>query len=627
MSAIAGVIYPDLLQVNDLAQKMQDIMKRSSIEPIASYTYKNFQIGCNDKELACNDKKTIFLALDGRIDNWAELAFSMKIEASNAEEVLLSAYELYGTTFLDQIDGEFAFAILDQLKGVFLLARDRIGKKPLYWYHDKHFFLFASELKALLATGMVPQTAASDSLASYLFFGFIPQDMTPIKEVNKLLPGHYLKISQSQGKSILPYWSYSSYFEKPITTHKSLISVKINELLENAIELRLPEKKQAVGCLVSGGLGSATVASYLTSLASDYPLKAFNVVFQGENDQDLEATKSVAKDLSLDIECSKINPKSFFDELISIAWHLDEPLSDPNSIATWRLAKLAARYTSTVFSGMGSDEMLAGHSRYTSAERNLGTRNRLMQLPKPLINYFLIPLCKLFYKPAAYNILKTSRTNPWQFEYLRNNALFNETELAEAAPKLAKLFDPDTFLHKFSHLSRIKSNVSSFLYFDVKTRLPNCFILQYERLTRAHHLNWETPFLDRHLVEYAAQLAEPEILEESETASYLKPLVQNVFKDAFLKRPKKTRKNFLSSWMLHPEIYDTMKLLIKGTLVETGFISESWLKAQLSDPITASQSFKQLFGVLMLEIWFRLFINRPILNYPPQTSVREFLLN
>lgn len=624
MTSIAGIIYPDMLQVTDLIDPMLETLKIRSSDASDIYTFKNFQIGCLNAKIASNKEKNIFLMLDGVIENYKKLCQKFGLKNSSPEELLVHMFELFGIEFVKQVIGKFAIAILDQGKNTIFLTHDRIGKKPIYWYQDRHYFVFATEIKALLASGIVPQTPSTDAIAAYLYFGFTPQDLTPIKDVNKLLPAHYLKTSFGHGQVIRPYWSYSSYFETTYSESNDTISEQIDYLLRNSIQDCL-EGEKSVGCFVSGGLGSATIAAYLSQELGGQTFPVFNVGFQGQNEEDIEASKSVADTLGLPFISTKITKQNFLQDIVKIAWVLDEPLADPNVVATWNLSKLASKQIVKVFSGMGSDELLAGHSRYSIAERDVSQINRLMLLPKPFLIRILIPFFKLFYPQAAFNLLKVSRTNPWQFEYLRANALFDENKLSEVSPKLAGFFDPDTFLHKFHHLNRIKSIVSSFLYFDVKTRLPDSFIFQYNRITHAHHLDWRMPFLDRELVEFAAHLAEPETLKESETASYLKPLVNHIFSPDFFNRPKKTRKYFLSSWMNEPQIFNTMKLLTKGTLVDTGFISEKWLKEQFTDPLKASTSFRYLFAIMMLEVWFRLFINRPVHTQPPALSVAELL--
>lgn len=628
-SAFAGIIYPDVLQVTDLVENMLHVLQHRAEGAHYVHTYKNFQLGCIGLRYTISPKKNHFLCLDGWIDNESALRDVLsELEPSaifaNDLELLLLAYKHWGNNFLGRLSGEFALMLLDQDRNILLLARDFIGKKPLYWYQDKRYFLFGSELKSLLATGIVPQTPAPDAIASYLFFGFTPQDMTPIKDVNKLLPAHYLIFSLNQGQQIHPYWSYSSFFLNRTHAHKSQIVKHINELLEENVRVRIP-REGPLGCFVSGGLGSATIAYYVQRIAQEHPIQAFTEGFRGYSEEDINATKTVCRNLSIKQTIGEMTPSQFLEEYPKIVWFLDEPLSDPNVMATWGLAKNSSRFTKTVYSGMGSDELLAGHSRYTIAEREVALVNRLSLLPAGLVKHLLVPLYRIFYPSAAFAILKGYRTNPWQFEYLRHAALFDEPLLEEASPKLAGLFNPETFLNKFHHLPRIQSNVSSFLYFDVKTRLPDAFILQYERLTRACGLTWHTPFLGKSLVEYAASLPEPESLLESETASYLKPLVQDIFPESFTKRPKKTRKHLLSSWVEHQGVFDVFQLLLHGTLVETGLISQKWLSQQLVTSDQMRNAFPQLFALLNLEIWFKLFINRSITAFPPSISLKDLL--
>lgn len=625
MTAFAGIIYPTALEISDIADLMLEPLKMRSTGQKSIISYRNFQIGYLGEGYCCTAKKDIHLIIDGAIYNQEELIQEFNLDRdSSLGDLLLTLYMSLGVEFLNKLNGEFALVILDQRKNTLLLAKDPIGKKPLYWYQDKKYLIFGSEIKALLASGLISQTPSIEALSTYLYFGFFPQDLTPIKDVNKLIPSHYLEYSSYRGVQVKPYWSYSSYFEKRVNLHKSEIVNRINLLLEESIAARIPAEG-ALSCLVSGGLGSATTAYYITRFAKGRPIKAFTAVFKGYNEEDLQASKLACESLDLSQETKHITPDLFLSDFPAILWHLDEPIADPNVIATWALAQLASSFSHYAYSGMGSDELLAGHSRYSLAERAPVSVNKLLLIPRPILQKIMIPILHTLYPAAAFNLLRTLKTNPWQFEFLRHNAIFNESLLKEASPRLGNAFDPDTFLHKFHHLSRIHSNTSSLLYFDIKTRLPDCFIHQYERMTRAFGIKWETPFLDRSMLEFAAQLAEPESLSEQETASYLKPLVRDLFPDAFVNRPKKTRRHFLSGWIDHPEVKEVFTLLIKGTLIEAGLISDTWLEDVLSSNEKMKSSYQQLYALLCLELWFRLFVNRMPSNTPPQISIKELM--
>ncbi len=631
MEGIAGIVYPDVFQVNHFTDIMLDTMRHRSNGMQESLLFKNIQIGIIGGKLAYNRDRSICIALSGTVYNSEEIQNEIRKHGNaihrerSQAELFIQAYELWGSNFIERMKGDFALAILDQVKERLLLARDRIGIKPLYWYHDQNYFIFASELKSLIATGCVPQTPALDAIASYLYFGYIPQDMTPIKNVNKLLPGYYLQYNRDKSLVIHPYWSYSSFFVKEVTSNQHTIIQHIDELLINSVKERLPQN-ESVGCFISGGLGSACIADYVTRFNKGNRIYSYMSVYKGQNESDMQVATEVARILGISHEIEWITPSNVLNNLVEIAWHLDEPLADPNVIAIWKMSAKAAEKTRRVVSGMGSDELMAGHSRYSLQERKANFSSWAWQEGVSHFGKLLIPLLNGIYPPSAYLLLKKGRTKPWQFDYLKQNSVFDESTMNEASPKLAKLFDPEVFLHKFHNLSRVRSKVHSFLYLDVKTRLTDCFILQFERLMSANKLDWSPPFLDQHLLEYLAGVPEPDDMTESQTATYLKALLKNVFPADFLNRPKRTRRDFLKSWVHQSELSNIFPLLTKGTLVETGIISQAWLEIILETPKSRENNFHLLWSLLMLEIWFRLYINNPIQTSPPHLSVKELLL-
>lgn len=624
MSGIAGIVYPDNFPVANLIVPMLNTMKHRGLPIRSEHTYRKIQVGVCGSTIA--GKNNVIAGLDGRFYNGLALRSELKkhgykFEEESDTEILVHGYDFWGTALLEHLQGDFAFFILDKNHEKILIARDRIGKKPLYWFRNDHYFGFASELKALLATGAVPQAIAPDGIAAYLYFGFIPQDMSPIKDVNKLLPSHYLLFNRNRSETIQSYWSYSNYFQASKTPQSAVEDV--DALLQDSIKQRIPENKP-LGCLVAGGLGSASVAHYLRKFLEPEQIHALTVEFQDENTQDTNAAKEFAQHEGIPHHCGLITPNNFLDDMVKIAWHLDEPIADPHVVSTWKLAQ-AAKPLGTFFSGMGSDELLAGHSRYTVAERKAAFSDRMLQAGMPLIKSCLLPLLNNLYQPAVYKILKQTRTNPWQIDFLQHNALFTADISKAAAPEIAHLFDPHVFLHKFHKLPQIKSTVASFLYLDVKTRLADCYILQYERLMSANGIDWRTPFLAEPLVEYLAGLAEPDTLQENETFCILKALLKNAFPKTLIERPKKTRKHFLKAWSEKSDLNELFQILPRGTLVETGLISRKWLNAQLSSPQSRRESFRFLWSLLALEIWFHLFINHPIQATSGDMSVRQLL--
>lgn len=628
MNGIAGIIYPDVFQVNQTINRMLACLRGSSEASHGSFVHHNMEVASVSEVLFCNDKQNIYAGLSGYLDPNEKIRKELKAQgyvfkSNSDQELLVHAYELWGPSFLKKITGAFALFILDKQKDKILIARDPIGKKTLYWYQDQNHFLFSSQLKALLASGFVPQTPAPDALAAYLYFGYIPQDMTPVKGVSKLLPGHFLEIHGDRSLQIENYWSYSSFFKQRATESSKTITNTLDSMLTESVLTHLP-KKGDVGCFLSGGLGSSSVAAYVSKTARRDTVKAYTVGYKGQNDQDVLNATEVASELKIPQKTKMITSQNILDEYPKLAWYLDEPIADITVTSTWQLAKLAANETQTVMSGMGADELFAGHSRYSVETQNRDFMDYVTQYALAPLSYALAPMISKIYKPAAYSLLKHARTNTWQYNYLQQNALFDMQLLSKAAPRL-KGFDPEIFLNKFYNLPTIKSSTSSFLYFDVKTRLADLYILQYDKLTAAHGLNWYSPFLNKEIMEYAASLPEPDQLQEAQMGQYLKAIFKNTLPANVLNRPKQSRPNFLSDWMEEGKILPLFKKLRGGVLVEAGLISDDWLDAQLSSTQRCHAMFRYLWAILALEVWFRLFIYRPIESTPPEVTLTALM--
>lgn len=630
MSGIAGILYPDVFQVNNLVSPMLDTLAHRGKNPRDLYTYHNVQLGICGRKLAANARKTIHCALDGTISNRKQILSDLASlgaelpEENTDSHLIIAAYETWGTEFLEQLNGDFAIALFDQKSELLLLARDRMGVKPLYWYHAHNMLIFGSELKALLATGAIPQTLAEETISSYLFFGYIPQDMTPIQNVSKLLPGYTLIFKLDQSMSITPYWSLSAFFQNTHKDSPQQLVQQLDVLIRDSVRMRLPDQGP-IGSFVSGGIGSACTAYYLQKETKNQPLEIFTAGFVGHNDSDITAAREVAAALSLPQQVTSISPKQMVDKLPSVVWYLDEPLADPNVIGTWNLAKSATLFTKNVFSGMGSDELLAGHNRYTTGEQQVSSLETMTRYLMSHSKKFVVPFLKMLWEPLAFSYLKQMRTDPWQFSYMQRNAVFDVATLKSASPYLHKLFDPEVFLHKFHHMQRINNPVGALQYLDIKTRLTDCYVQQFERLTTANGLNWQSPFLDRDVIEFAAGLPEPSTLEELDTASVLKELLKHTFSKQLLNRPKRTRQAFLGDWAPLPPILELFHRLPYGSLVETGMISHSWIKDRLKEVHSSPNVFRYLWSILMLELWVQIYINHKIEPNPPEQTALELL--
>lgn len=630
MRGVAGILYSDVFRANNLMQPMMQALRhRSGKAGHDVYNHRNVQLGLCGGTFFTDAARSLFTGIDGRLTNGDALYTKLlqrghPCKTKDAQELIFYSYMEWGERCFEQIEGDFVIILIDQAQRRLFICRDRIGKRPLYWYQDANFFLFASELKALLATGIVPQSPAMDGLASYLYFGFIPQDMSPIQGINKLLPAHYLEIDFNGKKQIIPYWSYSSYFEK----QQPIPLEKIVSDLDGFVRKNIADAFSStdnIGCFLSEGEGQKAVANYASLLLPNKNLTAYSIDFLGDNAQELEQGQAMARQLGMRHEVVSLSAKNLLDDLLKIVWHLDEPLADFNILSTWRLISTAGRESAAILSSMGCDELFAGHPRYSVREQEGWLTKGFREVVKKFRGA-LIPLAQMFSTPKALHLLKSQLSNPGQYPYIRQIALMGDEEIALASRRLAGFFDPEIFLRKFYKLHLFPQSVAAYLYLDVKTSLPDQHLSPFDKITNAHAIRWASPFLSRQVEEYLAGLPEPERMKETDTGAYLKAMIARVFPGAQTASSSKRDSGLRNRYVLRSQLLDIFEILPEGFLVETGLISKSWLREQLGLLEGNVFVFDRIWAIFVLEIWFRMFVQEPVHSTPPPTAeIHEFL--
>ncbi|MFT4553080.1 MAG: asparagine synthase (glutamine-hydrolyzing) [Chlamydiales bacterium] len=629
MPGIAGIIYPSIFQIDNLVDVMLNTLEHRGSSVKDTYRHKNLELGICGGKIAYNDRRSIVAMIDGNIHNTGEILKEIK-EAGHkctdesVERMIVIAFELWGSDFVKKLNGTFSIAIFDNNKNRLLLFRDRMGRKPLYWFQDHNHFIFSSELKGILSTGLVPQTPAVDSLSAYLFFGYIPQDMSPIKGVNKLLPGYYLQLDSNSKLSIRSYWSLSSHFLNKSNDSDDQIVETLGTLLNDAVKICIPPDKK-LSCFLGGGIGSASIAYYLSQNCGGEPVKAYTTCFEGEDIQTQNNIIETARSLNLELEGTVLEKSNIFNDLVKIIWYLDEPIADPHFVATWRLCEMASAKSDITFSGIGCDELLGSHMRYAVKAKASNPFTWINALPNTFMRNLVFPIVKRINPNAAYEILRHFHTAPRKLSFLLQNAVFDTSTIAALSPSLSQYFNPIVFMQKFYQLSELEPGLTSFLYFDAKTALADKVLLQYERLAAAHGLNWCTPFLDHRIVEYLAGIPNKSKFRKVQSENSLQDLMQNHLPKGFKHKKKIVRKHFLASWLDEPSFLAMLRWLEDGILAESGLIVPKKLHNLVTQSRKNEKPFQQLWSILTLEIWFRLFINSPVSSLPQTTSVRSFL--
>ena len=329
-----------------------------------------------------NEDRSIAIVMNGEVYNYQDLRRELvrnghTIRTGSDVEASVHRYEERGPDFVADLRGMFAFALYDRSKGRLVLGRDRVGKKPLYYAAVGDTLVFASEIKAIHASGLVPKAIEPSSLRSYLAHGFVPGERTMFAGVRKLPPGCLLEADRN-GFRVRPYWDHPL----PDAVPKEQLGFeaaadRVRELLDEAVRIRLMSEVP-LGAFLSGGVDSCAVVS-LMSRAMGTPVETFAVGFADEEFDELVYARQAAKLYGTnhyDVMVERCSPELLFD----LNWHHDEPASDPAIVPTLVLSRFARQRVTVALSGEGGDELFGGYQRYRLYRRLAAIERRLDEL-------------------------------------------------------------------------------------------------------------------------------------------------------------------------------------------------------------------------------------------------------
>jgi asparagine synthase (glutamine-hydrolysing) len=451
------------------------------------------------------------IIFNGEIYNYQELREQLQkkghvfLTASDTE-VILRQYEQDGPACVHHFNGMFAFAIWDQNNRSLFLARDRMGVKPLYYFWDGSHFLFASEVKALLASGYIRRELNLQAMWDYLTFRYVPQPETIWRNVYKLLPGHTLAISMDQrGPHICRYW------EIPYTDHEpkrdeSELNQEFGTLFLDSVRLRLIADVP-VGILLSGGLDSSSVAAAVAE-QHNARLSSFSVAFQDSPAIDeLPFARQVAERIGTDHNEIVIGQREFCDFLPYFVHYTDEPMADLASIPLYYVSRLAREKVKVVLSGEGSDEILGGYD-FDLWVREMDRRRSFQRLPRWLRHDAILAIMARLLGGRFVENFAIDNT-PTDLRLLPNPLNMTNYLTSEAKQTLFVEHMPYE-----DSMNRVRSEVMSVqcsdplhqrLYIFCQSWLVEDLLMKADRMSMANSIELRTPFLDYRLVEWAAR--------------------------------------------------------------------------------------------------------------------------
>lgn len=516
------------------------------------YSIKDNKIIYKEEEL---DRADIIIVFNGEIYNYLELKdkYNLKTETGTDTEVILKLYSILGPDCVKEFNGMWAFAIYDKNKNLLFLSRDRLGKKPLYYYWDGKEFIFSSELKGILFVKEINKKENINKEAAQLYFslGFIPSPYTIYKNTYKLEARQNLILNLNNFKlEKFYYWEIPEY--NPIYDKKKLIE-EGKDLLKDAVRIRM-RSDVPVGAFLSGGLDSSAVVAIMREFTGPRNLHTFSIGFEGKYDE-TPYIKIVVNAFKTNHHHYYFKEKDFVELIDKYPWVYDEPFGDYSGFPTYKISEIAKKYVTVVLSGDGGDEIFGGYLIHLGGYRI----DFIRKLPKilkvigskiPVKNklnslYLLKEVCKASLEPPEHFLskfleditIKPEVYKKWVYEKFKYCLKKGGNKLAEAL----RIFD--------------------LLY----RTLADHYLVKVDRASMAHALEVRSPFLDYRFVEFSQKIPTKWKLDLFQTKKLMREIVKDILPKEILNRKKQGFTPPLEDWILKDrylnEIFDKVEIL------------------------------------------------------------------
>jgi asparagine synthase (glutamine-hydrolysing) len=508
----------------------------------------------------------------------------------------------------------FAFAIWDAPRRRLLLARDRLGVKPLYWAEAGGRLLFASEIKSILEGGLIRAEADESRLPELLSTRYLSGAETLFKGIHRLLPGHTLVFEQGR-VSIREYWDIpAGRSDDRVASISDQEAVqRFRELLEQAVRIRLMADVP-LGMFLSGGLDSSAIAALMAGMI-DRPLQTFSVAFKQRAYSELDYARQVSTAIKADAHEVVIDDHDFFGALPRLIWHEDEPIAHPSSVPLYFVSQLARQHVKVVLTGEGSDELLAGYAKYPKSLVNWRAAAAYGVLPHPLRTWIagtIVPRLPAGVRRYARRSFVAMERTP-EAMFFDNFAAIG---LARQHDLLARRFtrsSPEEVYgssrHYFDALNGDSAVLDRLLYADLKTYLVE-LLMKQDQMSMAASIESRVPFLDHKLVEFAASLPPRLKLRGFTTKWILREAVRSILPAEILTRPKMGFPVPFGTWMRGSWGEVARDVLLDARSRQRGIIEPAGVERLLTaHQAGTADGADAIWSLLNLELWYRTFID------------------
>jgi asparagine synthase (glutamine-hydrolysing) len=559
-----------------------------------------------------NEDKTVWIVYNGEIYNFLELRRELEAQGHRFythcdTEVIVHLYEQMGVDCVRKLRGMFAIALYDQKRDSLLLARDRLGKKPLHYALHNGRLLFGSEIKTILAVAPELAEINPEGLLQYFYFGYIADPLTAFQKIHKLPPGCLLEFTN--GKiDVRQYWDIPAFGNQDPKSEDELLD-ELEKRLEEAVRIRLISDVP-LGALLSGGVDSSIVVA-LMARASNKPVKTFSIGFRNEQFNEAPYARMVAEKFGTDHHELVVDP-DIEETLGHLSAMLEEPFGDSSMLPTYHVCRMARQYVTVALSGDGGDELFAGYDRYAVAMN----RQQSPSMPRALANFYRrhvhprVP-SGMYGRNRAWNALLTPRDRYLDdVSYLpalhREGSVFSKQFLAAAA----QFSDPLKQFQSYYDDAPAKDNLSRLMYLDVKTYLASDILTKVDRMSMATSLEVRVPMLDHEFVEWVSAMPVEWKFRNGTRKYLLKKLAERIgIPSELLHRKKQGFQLPLVDWMRNELKSQFLDLLLESRTLQRGYFNPKAVRSLVKEHTTGRRNRSGvLWRMLVLELWHRNFL-------------------
>ena len=577
-----------------------------------------------------NEDGSVWIVFNGEIYNHRELRADLiarghRYRTQSDTETIVHLYEEYGKNCVQHLRGMFAFVIWDRARRCLFMARDRIGIKPLYYRYDGCTLLFGSEIKTILAYPNVKPEFNRITLAEYLAFGYITGEQTMYAGIKKLLPGYTLMLDDDNGKlETAEYWELTVQSDDGSQPREYYVT-RYREQLEQCVSSHLMSDVP-LGVFLSGGLDSSAVAALTTKIRQE-PIETFSVGYGEEAFSELPYARTVAEHLRSKHHEVHLSRDQFFQALPRLIWHEDEPIVWPSSVALYFVARLARESVSVVLSGEGSDETLAGYTRYAWTLLNSRMDSVYRTLTPAALRSLLrkgigiSPLSGTYTRKLEHTFLGRDGAS-WPSFYFDNfYSAFSAAEQEELLTPDAKQSAGDAYAGSMNYWNHSSGDLlHRLLYTDIKTYLVE-LLMKQDQMSMAASIESRVPFLDHDLVEFTASIPAKYSTKGMAGKCILKAATEDLLPHSVVYRRKMGFPTPWAHWLTGSNLDNLRRMLVEPRAMERGLFHSESLKRLFAQHIAGHRDHSnRIWRLLNLELWFRVCVEGEAIGGSAQSS-------